>query len=466
MSHSLDVGDRIPGARAHAHALRSALTPRRPRGRVRFLTAAGSFLIAALLAVSVLAQGSGAGTLDPGFGLDGIVTTDFGGTDEVTALAVQPDGKIVAAGMTYVGDRIDFALARYNPDGSLDEGFGEGGLVRTGLGAAERATAVALQADGKIVVAGSSSPYPSSSWALARYDGTGRLDPSFGDGGIVLAGFGGTDRAYGLAIQPDGRIVAVGSSCVDSTCSIALARFNTDGSLDEPFGMEGRVTTLVGQQSGANAVALQADKIVVAGYANLGGPQDKVVAVVRYQANGNLDPGFGAGGIVTTDFGGYYDEAYALQVQRDGKLVVAGSADTLPNTDFMLARYNADGTPDPAFGNGGTRTTDFAGHDDRAHALIRQPDGALIAVGVAGPASSGYVFALARYTPAGDLDPSFGTSGLTLTDVAGPNFCYAAALQRDGRIVVAGNGGDDFTLARYLNDTPGVFRVWLPVITR
>jgi len=466
VSQSLDVLDKIPSGRVRH--VRSAPVPRRPLYRFRFfLAAAGSLLMPALLVVSLLAQGVGAGSLDPDFGLDGVVTTDFGGTDEATALAVQVDDKIVAAGMTYVGDKIDFAIARYNPDGSLDESFGEGGLVRTGLGAAERATAVALQADGKLVVAGWSSPYPSSTWALARYDSTGQLDPSFGDGGIVLAGFGGADYANDLAIQPDGRIVVAGDSCAESTCSIALARFNTNGSLDESFGMEGRVTTLVGQMSGADGVVLQADgKIVVAGRARLEGIETVVVAVVRYQANGNLDPGFGEGGVTTTDFGGAYDHAYAVLVQRDGKLVVAGSAGTLPNTDFMLSRYNADGTLDPAFGKGGTVTTDLAGYEDRAHALMQQPNGALVVAGVGGPTSSARACALARYTPAGDLDASFGTGGLTLTEVAVPGYFYAAALQRDGRIVVAGYDGVDFALARYLNDTPGVFRVWLPMVTK
>jgi len=418
--------------------------------------------------VPLLAQPAGAGVLDPSFGTNGVVTTDLGGSDEARALAVQRDGKIVAAGMTGVGGRTDFALARYNADGSLDGTFGDGGMVTTGFGAVDIARAIALQTDDKIVVAGSSAAYPKSNFALARYDVSGHLDPSFGDSGIVVTGFGVMDSAQDLAIQPDGKIVAIGSSCAGSTCSIALARYNTDGSLDESsFGGNGKVTTLVGQRSGADGVVLQADgRIVVAGYADLGGTESTVVAVARYKTDGNLDPEFGEDGVVTTDFGGFYDHAYAVIVQRDRKLVVAGSSGTLPNTDFMLARYNDDGTLDLAFGDGGKVTTDLFGLDDFAHALVQQPDGKLVVAGVANPTGSEYDFALARYTSAGELDTAFGLDGLAVTKVGYSDYCFAVALQRDGCIVVAGKGEDDFALIRYLNDTLGVFRTWLPILTK
>src|SRR5437870_4521249 len=285
-------------------------------------------LLSALLLVLSFAHSvdAGPGDLDATFGTGGRVLTDFGGGAGARALALQADGRIVVAGRSRVAVGDDFALARYNPNGSLDSSFGSGGRVLTDFGLDDEARAVVLQADGKIVVAGG---FGGAFFALARYNADGTLDPSFGSEGRVFTNFGGRDGARALALQADGKIVATGfaSSDFGTRRRFALARYNPDGSLDR------QVVTSFADRDEASALALQsARKIVVAGFSEAGGRHD--FALARYNPDGTLDLTFGTGGKVTTDFGGF-DDAFALALQTDGKIVVAGS----DGSDFALARY-------------------------------------------------------------------------------------------------------------------------------
>src|SRR6266536_426685 len=343
---------------------------------------AGAVLALALVtAVLPGAAVAAPGDLDPSFGSSGKVTTDFGGSDAASAVAIQTDGRIVAAGRSGSGD---FALARYNVDGSLDPTFGSSGMVMTDFGGSDAASAVAIQPDGRIVTAGRSG---SGDFALARYNADGSLDPSFGSGGKVTTDFGGFDLALGVALQSDAKIVAAGQG--GSSFDFALARYNADGSLDTSFGSGGIVTTDFGFGSGfGGALAIQSDgKIVAAGRAG----SDFVVA--RYNGDCSPDASFGSGGIVTTDFGGLlFDAAFAVALQSNGKIVVAGSA-LGTSADFALARYTTDGNLDASFGSGGKVTTDFGGFDV-ASGVALQADGKIIAAGQGG---SGSDFALARY---------------------------------------------------------------------
>jgi uncharacterized delta-60 repeat protein len=262
----------------------------------------------------------------------------------------------------------------------------------------------------------------------------GDLDPRVGGGGTVTTDFGGNDFAWALVLQPDGKLVAAGSAGPAGAADFALARYLPDGRPDPTFGMGGRVTTDFGASvDEAFALVLQPDgKLVTAGLSVDGGTFDGALA--RYLPDGRLDPTFGTGGKVTTDLGG--DERFsALVLQPDGKLVAAGT---------VLARYLPDGRLDPSFGGGGTVTTDFGGLYDIVFALVLQPDGKLVAAGEGD-------FALARYLPDGQLDPSFGTGGMVTTDVGGLPF--ALVLQPDGTLVAAGfAGGYNFGLVRYLPD--------------
>ena len=269
------------------------------------------------------------GIVDSSFGTGGKVTTDFGGSSSAYALAIQADGKLVAAG----GALNDFALARYNSDGSLDSGFGTGGKVTTDFGGSSGATALAIQADGKLVAAGVAG----DDFALARYNPNGSLDPNFGIGGKVTTDFGGSDRANALAIQADGKLVTAGVA----GDHFALARYNPDGSLDSNFGTGGKVTTDFGDSNGVGArdLAIQADgKLVVVG-TKVVGFLGNDFALARFNADGTLDSSFGTGGkVITSHFPNFFADgegASALAIQLDGKLVAAGFA----TSDIGLARY-------------------------------------------------------------------------------------------------------------------------------
>ena len=209
------------------------------------------------------------GGLDPTFSDDGRQITDFGDSESGQSVAIQPDGKIVVVGRTYGGPSgaQDFALARYNPDGSLDTSFSDDGKQTTAFPEASSASAVVLQTDGKIVVVGIGGGVSSYDFAVARYNPDGSLDATFSDDGRQTTDFEGyTDAAYAVALQPDGKIVAVGGGGDD----FGLVRYNTDGTLDTSFSGDGKQSTHPGasgyDSDSAHAVTIQADgKIVVAG---------------------------------------------------------------------------------------------------------------------------------------------------------------------------------------------------------
>ncbi|MGW3624911.1 calcium-binding protein [Streptomyces sp. NPDC000880] len=397
------------------------------------------------------------GDLDPTFGTGGKVTTDFGSGSDF-ADAVQADGKIIAAGGSDSSGSRDFALARYNTDGSLDTTFDTDGKVTTdfGSGSDDVALGVAVQADGKIVAAGLSNSGGSYDFALARYNTDGSLDTTFDTDGKVTTDFGGSgDEAHGVALQTDGRIVAVGQSGSGGVEDFALARYNTDGSLDTTFDTDGKVTTDFGSGTDdeARGVALQTDgKIVAAGLSNSAGDYD--FALARYNTNGSLDTTFDTDGKVTTDFGTSDDQAYGVALQTDGKIVAAGQSDPGGISDFALARYNTNGSLDTTFDTDGKVTTNFAGSDDGAFGVALQTDGKIVAAGQSG---SGGIddFALARYNTDGSLDTTFDTDGKVTTDFGSgsDDAAFGVALQTDGKIVAAGfsdsSGNSDFALARY-----------------
>ena len=225
---------------------------------------------------------------------------------------------------------------------------------------------------------------------------TGDLDPAFGTGGqVVTPIFNGYDVASALVLQPDGKLVAAGHAYNASNTVFALVRYNTDGSLDGSFGTGGKVTTAIGTGSGATALVLQPDgKLVAAGYASSAGKT--TFALVRYNASGSLDASFGTGGKVTTQIVTMENEAFALVLQPDGKLVAAGYTNDGSEQDFALVRYSADGNLDGSFGTGGKVITPVPGAFGEANALVLQPDGKLAAAGYSYNGSD-TDFAVARY---------------------------------------------------------------------
>src|SRR6185295_18081579 len=406
------------------------------------------------------------GTLDTSFSADGKQNTDVGGAfDGATAMALQGDGKIVAVGFAGATSAAhDFALARYDTDGSLDTSFSGDGKQTTDFGGLDGASGVALQGDGKIVAVGTAdesgvAQMALTKMALARYNTDGSLDTSFSADGKQATTFGGGDAAVGVALQADGKIVTVGTtefgvSSFSAQSAFALARHNADGSLDTSFSGDGKQTTDLGGAA-ASGVAIQADgKIVVVG------ANDEDFALARYNTNGSLDTSFSGDGKQTTDFGPF-DAASDVAIQTNGKIVVVGiRSDGMGNDDFALARYNPNGSLDTTFSGDGRQTTDFGGLGGLGEGIAEvalQANGKIVAVGATGgtnPNGGDSEFALARYNPNGSLDTTFSGDGKQTTEFGGDDGAGGVALQAGGKIVAVGAGGlnSNFALARYNTD--------------
>ncbi|AVH63458.1 putative Ig domain-containing protein [Nostoc sp. 'Peltigera membranacea cyanobiont' N6] len=368
--------------------------------------------------------------LDPSFDSDGKVTTNLGSTDIGRSIALQDDGKILVAGVS----NNNFAVVRYKSDGTLDSSFGSAGKVNTNLGSTDIAYSIALQGDGKILVAGVSG----NNFAVVRYKSDGTLDSSFGSAGKVNTNLGSTDIGYSIALQGDGKILVAGVS----GNNFAVVRYNSEGTLDSSFGSAGKVITNLGSTDIGYSIALQGDgKILVAGVSN------NNFAVVRYKSDGTLDSSFGSAGKVITNLGGT-DIGYSIALQADGKIIVAGSS----SSNFAVVRYKSDGTLDSSFGSAGKVITNLGG-TDIGYSVSVQADGKII---VAGSSSSN--FALVRYKSDGTLDTDFNTTGIITTDIGTNSTDSAYALtQHDGTIIVAGVSANNFAVARYrVNQNPAL----------
>ncbi len=406
------------------------------------------------------------GDLDETLGVGGKVTRDFfGNRDEARAVAIQPNGEIVVAGFARSGPDLgpdsffeDFAVVRYEPDGTLDTGFGAGGDVLTDFGGQDRANALVIQPNGKILVVGGTCigvNLDICDFALVRYNSDGTLDADFGSGGQTITHFPDlVTLPFGLAIQPDGAIVVGGWAFDGTGFDFALARYNGDGTLDTTFGDGGLVTTDVatGDDFGLGVVIQHTGKIVVSGTAFNGTTFD--FAMTRYDADGTLDPTFGSGGKVLTDFGSSDEEIRDVALQADGKMIALGETVNAGGVAFALARYDADGAVDTDFGIGGLVTNDFGSGDAQGEDVVILPSGKILAAGGSLTGSSAD-FQLARYGRDGSLDVGFGVGGILTTDFFGDrDRALGVAAYPDGRIVLAGfavNGlNRDLALARYL----------------
>ena len=387
------------------------------------------------------------GSLDTSFSGDGKRVADFNGS--ANAVTVQANGKIVAVGGSESSGSAsdDFALARYNPNGTLDTSFSGDGKQTTDFGGEDEANGVAIQEDGKIIVVGAAGTrHNGIGFALARYNPNGTLDTSFSGDGKQTTEFdlGSGQVANAVVVQDDGKIVVVGNAFGPMFSEdFAIARYNPNGSLDTSFSGDGKQTASFLTTAEANGVAIQGDgKIVVVGTGvdNINGGSEG--AIVRYNPNGTLDTSFSGDGTQTTDFGlGEGAQATGVAIQRDGKIVIVGSAGADSNSqDFALARYNPDGTLDTSFSGDGTQTTDLGGSDEAAEVAL-QGDGKIVAVGEAEPGTSGDDFALARYNPDGSLDTSFSGDGKLTTDFGfgADDEANGVAIQGDGKIVAAGS---------------------------
>ena len=300
------------------------------------------------------------GSLDSTFGSgDGIATIAVGtGNDLGYSVTLQPDGKILLAGASHNGVDNDFALTRLNNDGTLDVTFGGGdGIVTTDIAVNnDYARAMALQADGKIVLAGFANTGANNNFALVRYNSDGSVDTSFdGDGIVTTAVPIFSSHIDAIALQADGKIVVLGDAQDGSGSDFAVVRYNTNGSLDTSFGGTGIVITAIGTGSGSDSpqsLVVQADGKILAGGTAYNGT-DFDFAVARYNSNGTLDTSFGGGdGISTIPIGSGNDSAYGMAVLPDGKIILSGKSNNGSDDDFAVARLNSDGSLDTSFGGG------------------------------------------------------------------------------------------------------------------
>ncbi|MBL0341845.1 MAG: T9SS type A sorting domain-containing protein [Bacteroidetes bacterium] len=359
------------------------------------------------------------GAVDTSFGINGEVVVDlFSYDSQIRSLALQPDGKVIVAGfVAWPSSSWYFALARFNPNGTLDSTFGTNGAVTTIVGPEIAViSSIALQTDGKIVAVGHRSTNSSiyNDFVLARYNTNGMLDSTFNNTGLLIfyrAGVNHNSTLASVAIQTDGKIVAAGGAD-----GIAVIRCNTDGTLDSTFNSSGTFYSSADTMY-ANSLVIQPDgKLLVAGWSWFNYPNYCFV-LARLDSSGQLDNTFGVNGITLTDFGNGNDYANAIALQQDGKIVAAGSSDTDPDLgytdfDFAIACYNSNGTLDLNFSSDGKLTTKFTWvWVDIASAIAIQPDGKIIAAGTA----NGLTFALSRYhflLSTGIVDLSVDTNSL------------------------------------------------------
>jgi uncharacterized delta-60 repeat protein len=392
------------------------------------------------------------GTLDTSFGSGGRVTTAIGPSGGVTGLALQGNDLIVA-GDTSTSQAL-FVVARYTAGGTLDTSFGSGGLASAPFPNGGNGSGVAVGPGGVIVVGGthdSFTPTFTHSAVVARFTANGAVDGSFGSGGVVTIS-GVSESA--VAVQGDGKVVLAGASgdAFINQEQLTMVRLTATGGLDSGFGSGGLVTTTIGGDASASAVAVKADgKIVAAGRAFIPATGNDF-AVARYTTAGAPDAGFGSGGVVTTNFVGTVSAtansivAYRGGDGGEGDFLVAGTT-TSAGASLSVARYRADGSLDPGFGSGGkvqvTFNPFFFGPRGNDGFVAVQQGGKIVLVGTSiEPGSTNYDFALARLLPNGDLDPHFGSGG-KVTTFSGARFTDMApsggfVLQPDGKIVVAG----------------------------
>jgi uncharacterized delta-60 repeat protein len=447
----------------HVSACRPRLRFRLPPlPRLRARVGAG-LLVPLLLASSYAGALAASGDLDPSFGDEGAAVAPFGGSIAFT-LARQTDGKLVAAGTTSGSANNAIAVARFDADGALDPTFGGDGLVTTDIGAfSDVAVQVLVQSDGKIVVVADSSTVADNSdsdIAVVRYQTDGTLDPGFGTGGIKVLSLGtATDTPHAGALQTDDKVIVVGglTSTMTTSADLFVLRLDTSGNLDGGFGTGGVATLDFGGRgdSGA-AVAVQTDGMIVIAGESFDGPlylDGAVATLSRLDAAGVPDPGFGTGGSVVEAID-TINIFKALAIQPDGKIAVLGATGPL-NVGFRLFRYDDTGVPDPGLA---PDPIPVFPQSDTPQALALQPDGKFIVIG------NGLSphFTIARMNDDGSLDTSFGIGGSIQLAVGVFGNAFAALPAAGGKILLAGvatpAGGSfqdvELTLARVDGDSP------------
>lgn len=377
------------------------------------------------------------GVLDPSFGTNGIVVLDVGNSNNTTrAIAIQPDGKILMAGFSSTSINL-FNVVRLNPDGSLDNSFGTNGVASTTLAFTSIASSIALQQDGKIIAGGHTWGGESNGFALIRYNSDGSIDNSFGNSGITTTHFFGKDAiGKSLAIQADGKIILAGYSYTifNDDDDFAVARYNPDGSIDQTFGTNGAVFTTFGvnERDWINSIAVQADGKILAG-----GFSSNRMALARYLTDGSLDPTFGTNGLAVNIIPPA-SQAFinGLALSPDGIYACGFSTDTFNNS--TLVKYDYAGNISPDFGVDGILINNIAQQD--LYKDIKIIGDKIVVGGTAGNNdNSMFSFTLSQFDLSGNPVTSFGTNGVFMVSPTSSfNQLEAIAVQADGKILAAG----------------------------
>ncbi len=404
------------------------------------------------------------GAIDSTFGIYGKVLTPVGADyNGATSLALQSDGKIIASGNSKDVSNNRFTTVRYNNNGTVDSSFGTFGIVITpigGIGYSDYASSVAIQTDGKIIVAGNTNGV----FAMVRYNSSGMLDSTFGTNGIITTAIGISSGINAMRIQPDGKIVAAGVSSNSSNEDFTLARYKTNGDLDVTFGVGGIVITSVrNDDDRANAIAIQTDgKIIAAGHSfdSLGYSD---IALIRYNTNGSLDTTFGMGGVIITSISNNSDYANGIAIQANGEILTTGAYYDSSSNDFVTVSYETNGDLDNGFGTGGIVMTHFGNSSDVANAITIQPDGKIIAAGY-----SDADFAVARYnggtvgiseTETTDIIKIFPNPVSDEVSVVIPEKASIEILNIKGQIIKTINNADTRTTIDLKNLSRGIYIV-------
>jgi uncharacterized delta-60 repeat protein len=381
-----------------------------------------------------------------------VAVYDGGESETGTALALQTDGKTLVAGNIDIGTDVDLVLLRFNTDGSLDTTFDTDGVAVYDSGSGKDfGWAVALQADCKALVTGGTGTAPNYDIVLLRFNTDGSLDTTFDADGVAVYNGGLTEHALGVTVQGDGKAIVAGSAFNSTNSYLVVLRFHTDGSLDTTFDTDGVAVYDSGHGTDyGRAVVLQADgKALVAGQGYNG--WDSYLMLLRFNTDGSLDTTFDADGVAVYDSGPGTESGWAVALQADGKPVVTGYSSNGMDNDLVLVRFNTDGSLDTTFGTNGVAVYD-GGSSDLARAIAIQTDGKALVTGSAFNGTDSDLVVL-RFHTDGSLDTTFGTNGVVVTDGGWADRGYGVALQTDGMALVAGDSGNganqDIVLMRF-----------------
>jgi uncharacterized delta-60 repeat protein len=392
---------------------------------------------------------------------DGVQTNNIGsGNDFGFASKIQTDGKIVASGISFNGQNYDLVVIRYNTNGTLDTSFSNDGILTKDIGSNsfDRST-IAIQNNGKINIAGTYRNNSAIDFAIIQLNNDGTFDNSFSDDGIQTTDFGGLDEVLCMAIQNDGKILVAGKSTfLLEYPEVSIARYNTNGTSDASFNGDGLFTTNFEQGSvNANSISIKSDGEII-----LVGEYDDTISnidvlVLKLTNNGNLDSTFSEDGIQIIDIAGSTDRAFSCALQTNGKIIITGTSIVGLSYDIALLRLSSDGSLDTTFSDDGIQTIDISTSNDYGYSVAIQSDGKILVAGNYLGNSNSTIFVL-RTNSDGTLDTSFSGDGiLAVNPNIGSNFCNSIISQNDEKFLITGTSFSgtnyDITTMRFNNTT-------------